>query len=306
MRFRNWFETEENNPWSQEHPWLSRLSNFEYNKAEVYVFVEQMANKGANATAIYNSLRNQSVRQERYNKPIANNLLIYNDARLKNAIGEIHNSDTSNFAFYAKGEKAGTILIAHPPVIYDDIDKHLLFGVIVHELSHADHWLKDKRFKPAKRPKWEGDIEKYRFDTDKYARHWTECWGHSQHLISILYRIPDKKTILDALNRPTTMDTYPWQGAKPYVKESPFSLSPVLLEFAKEFLSHYQGRNEGVLANIAAPFVTAAATMLNPATAEAPPQGVMQQQVISQAHEAANLLRQIIQKMLFRNFLMQA
>jgi hypothetical protein len=46
--------------------------------------------------------------------------------------------------------------------------------------------------------------------------------------------------------------------------------------------------------------------MLNPqAILHQQPQPVIQQQVVSQKHEAANLIKQIVQKMLFRNFLIQ-
>lgn len=298
MRFRNWFESEEESggPWAKEHPWLKRLGNVDYNKSQVNVFVAAMADKDKNALALYNSLNRRSYSDERYNKPIANNLLIHNDLRLKNAVGKIETS-FGEFKFIASGEDAGSIHIQHPPVIYDEADKLGMFGVVVHELSHADHWTRDKRFKPA---------PEYSFDDTKYQRHWTECRAYSQQLIALLHNIPDRQAILNVFNTPPKTDFFDFQGKQhPYTKVSPFSWSPSLLDFAKVFLAYYQGRNEGVVSNIAGPLVTAA-SMLNPQPAlPAHSQPVMQQQVVSQKNEAADLIKQIVQKMLLRNFLIR-
>lgn len=290
MNFRNWVEAQS---------WLEKLPKkpLDYNKSQIDVFVDTMADRNKNALALYSTLNRRSYNDTRYDKPIANNLLIYNDARLKNAIGAVHNNiDQSIFRFKTED---GSIDIIHPPVIYDTLDKHLLFGVIVHELTHADHWLRDKRFKPVKFNS---------FNTEKYVRHWTEARAYSQQLVVLLHRIPNRQAILDAFNRSPTMDKFPSpEGSEiPYRKVSPFSWtsSPVLLDFAKEFLAHYQGRNEGVLSNIAAPLVTAA-SLLNPGQQLPKTQPTMQQQVMSQAHEAADLMKQIMNKMLFRNFLIQ-
>lgn len=306
MRFRNWFESEEESggPWAHEHPWLKRLGNVDYNKSQVNVFVEAMADKDKNAAALYQILVNRSsYSNERYNKPIADNLLIHSDQRLKNAIGTVQfpQRGVSPFAFIALGDEAGTIKISPPPVIYDEVDKHLLASVVIHELTHADHWSKDRRFKPAK------IRDEYGFNYVKYARHWTEARAYSQQLIFLLRTIPNRQTIVDAFSRPPGIDFYSHDG-KELVYNNPaiFSWSPLLLDYAKEFLAHYQGRNEGILSNIAAPLITAA-SMLNPTMPpQTQPQPVMQQQVVSQSHEAASLIKQIVQKMLFRNFLIQA
>lgn len=293
MKFQNWVEAK---------GWFERLPKkpLDYNKSQIDVFVMAMSDKTKNAAALYRTLNRQSYNDTRYDKPIANNLLIYNDARLKNALGAIHNNvEQSIFRFWAEGDKAGSIEIIHPPVIYDETDKHLLSGVLIHELTHADHWINDKRFKPARFNS---------FNSEKYVRHWTEARAYSQQLIALLHRIPNRQTILAALSGLPSMDKF---GEKeiPYRKVSPFSwtMSPVLLDFAKEFLAHYQGRNEGVMSNIAAPLVTGA-SLLFPSQnhPQQQPVGVMQQQVRSQSQEAADLIKKIVEKMLFRNFLIRA
>lgn len=302
MRFRNWFESEEESggPWGKEHPWLKRLGKVDYNKSQVNVFVNAMADNHKNAAALWYIMNNRgsSYSNERYNKPIANNLLIHNDLRLKNAVGKVENS-FGEFKFETSGENAGSIFIQHPPVVYDETDKLGMFGVIVHELAHADHWTKDKRFKPA---------PAYSFDDEKYQRHWTECRAYSQQLIALLHNTPDKQDILKVFDRPIKTDFFDVQGQqRAYSKSSPFSWGafPGLLEFAKIFLAHYQGKNEGVLANILAPLVTAASMLMNPQPGlPAHSQPVMQQQV-SRKNEAADLVKQIVQKMLLRNFLIR-
>jgi hypothetical protein len=304
MRFRNWFESEEESggPWAQEHPWLTRLGKVDYNKSQVNVFVEAMADKDKNAAGVYQQLTTRKLYKEsnpRYNAPIANNLLIHNDLRLKNAVGVVETGiGKSNFRFNFRGENAGSISISHPPVIYDELDKIAMFGVIIHELAHAAHWSKDKRFKGAK--------IKYGFNSPKYTKHWTECYGYSQQLIALLEHIPDRESILSAFSQPSGQNPFDYEGNRHvYQKNSPFTLTPTLLEFAKTFLYHYQGRNEGILSKIAAPLITAA-SMLNPQPMLQPQaQPVMQQQVVSQKYEAANLIKQIVQKMLLRNFLIQ-
>jgi len=302
MRFRNWFESEEESggPWAQNHPWLTRLGKVDYNKSQVDLFIEAMADKDKNAAALYRSLLRQSYNNERYNAPIANNLLINNDLRFKNAIGVVSDTKKSGFKFISMGKEAGSISIIHKPVIYDETDKMAMFSVIIHELTHAQHWSKDKRFKAAK--------VGYGFNDLKYAQHWTECRAYSQQLIALLEHIPNRQSILTVLTQSSGGDVFDYEGKQhPYTKIAPVSwqATPLLLDFAKEFLAHYQGRNEGVLSKIAAPFVIAT-SMLNPqAILHQQPQPVIQQQVVSQKHEAANLIKQIIQKMLFRNFLIQ-
>lgn len=291
MKFRNWIEAQN---------WLERLPKkpLDYNSSQVNAFVDAMANKGRNAVALYSTINRIAYNDTRYNKPIANNLLVFNDVRLKNAIGEIHNNiEKSEFKFFPDGEQAGSILIRHPPVVYDNIDKTLLTGVIVHELQHAADWLKYKNFKPTRFNS---------FNSEKYVRHWTEARAYSQQLVEILRRIPNKKAIIDALSGHSSTEMFKYGGKEmPYPKHAIFSWSPLLLDYAKEFLDHYQGRNEGVLSNIAAPLVMGAASLM-PSNQPQPPVNAMQQQVMSQTQEAANLLTQIVQKMLFRNFLIRA
>jgi hypothetical protein len=287
MKFHTWVEAK---------GWFERLPQkpLDYNKSQIDLFVEAMADKNKNSAALYRTLSRQSYKDTRYDKPIANNLLLYNDVRLKNALGAVHNNvGESEFKFITDG----SIRIIHTPVIYDDLDKHLLFSVIIHELSHADHWLRDKRFKPTKFNS---------FNSEKYVKHWTEARAYSQQLVTLLHRIPNRQSILDAFGRSPTMDTFTHGGKEMvYAKPAVFSWSPLLLDTAKEFLAHYQGRNEGVLSNIAAPLVTGASLLMPQSQMPQKPVNVMQQQVMSQAHEAADLVKQIVDKMLFRNFLIR-
>lgn len=286
MEFKNWLEAN----WQEILP----KDELKFNKAAVDGFVNQMADVSRNAQAVFALLTRQSFNsQPRYVGKIGNNFLTFDDPRLQNIKGDVTaNVNASHFKFFHSGDKAGNIEIIHPPVVYDESDKHALYGVVVHELRHAQDWLNPAaKFKP---------VKYYEFDVDLYnGENLTEARAYAEELKQLFIKVGSAKKILATFSQNPSIRPIPGAAYLPsnvpqkYVKHSPFSLSPNLLKFAQELLFHFEksGVNEVFFPSFAGQ------VMQTPA---------IQRSIEDERQKAATLVVKIIEKLLFRNFVIQS
>lgn len=320
MQFGNWLENEDME-WAtsekKQQKLLSRTSRvahrwgqqngprMEKNDPGIEIFVEAHADEWKNGEAIASDLARKEVYQIRYNKQIAQNLLQTNDERLKSAKGVVSNHHMPEFSFCIGADcEPGSLLIRHPPLAFDDVDKKMLDSVIVHELDHAADWLN---------PEFEG-VEpsgKYRFNWKKYADNIYEARAYYTQLMRLLKSFKGDVNKVEAAlegKRPTPAFTPQEKGTKDYYTQqnlisqpqSPFRLSPKLMNVARAFLSKHRKQNENFSKWVGAPLL-AASTMFQPAADKTVPSPVAQQQQ-DEVQLAAKSLYEIINLLLFRNF----
>jgi hypothetical protein len=212
----------------------------------------------------------------RYDEPIEGNLLNTKTGKLGNAVGIIAWPEKAHFAFELDGEKAGSLEIKHPPVIFDVSDKELLSGIIWHELRHAQDWSK-------------GEINYEdipQFNMGKYARHIMEARAYADQLRRLLQRVGNVQEVMDMLE-----------------SGSVFGMDERLHDTALHFLVMLKGTTNESVASWMAPVVTAASTMVPPAATSTPPQlAPITRQAESPARDAAQLVSKLIGLFRFRNF----
>ena len=262
MRWKAWLERRD---WSQAIP----QDELRYNSMAVNHFVDQMANNDENAWVLFLMLsRNRGAwNPVRYNQKISENLLTFDNAKLKNAVGEVTPDVNKSIFRFIKGE----IDIIHPPVIYDNTDKKLLFSVILHELRHAQDWINPNiKFNP---------VRYNEFNIEKYVSSLVECRAYSEQLRSLMLELGGVEQVLQAFSQESKPEDVPGYKGYGYVKHSPFSYPPQMLGFVKEFLSNFTGIKK---------------ELVNPPA-----------QKIAVAKNVVDIVVKIMNLMYFRNFLIK-
>lgn len=260
LNFRTWFES-----WIEELP-----GGLPVNESEVRAFVEAMADNSKNLPAkriAEASPLFSRVNEDRYKKPLSDNLLTISSPKLKYAQGTVTDRATPKFAFYLfDGEyKAGNLVIRIPPVLFDDEDKVLLRRILKHELRHAVDWLNPEiQDEPSGKYVREG----YIFNLEKYTTNRYEARAHAEELRDLMKQIGDVNKVLQLLQ-----------------KRSEFSMSKQLIGIAEEFLHAYQLRHEQITTT--------------------PPPAIVRPAMMYEGR-AAQLLGRMLTKMLFRNFVEKA
>ncbi len=270
--------------------------NLKYNQTAVSDFVERMSDNTKNALAVFLLLTRQTkadFNQLRYSGRIANNLVEFDDIRLGRAKGLVTGHFTNSaFRFYPKGPKVGNIEIIHPPVIYDNTDKELLRGIIIHELRHAQDFSKGLKIYT---------VNDYEFDAKTYIYSLSEARAWADQLNSLVSRIGSPEKVLQALNQQPK-----WVGVPDtefrHAKKSPFRLPPELLQAAQGFLKNFNF-HESMAAWAAAPVL--ATSLLFPQMNDKVKQQAVQAVEVDK-NEINTLVDKIFNKLLFKNFVIKA
>lgn len=245
MNFKHWFESIDNpaeiaKHWHQNLPKEADVRN----DAQISNFVKVMSEPNLNGQAIALDLQGFTIHQSRYDKPISNNLLTISNPKLKLAHGLVSNKKSPEFSFYMEGNKAGNLIIQHPPIVYDQQDKILLTTIIEHELGHAADWLNPQYANtPAS--------GHYLWDMSKYATNLHEARRLSEQLKSLLKKMNgDVTSVIKVLQgqrftpEKVAQTTDKLQAKHLEVNPiSPFAMNVELIPVAKAFL-YSLGKNE--------------------------------------------------------------
>lgn len=226
-----------------------------------------------------------------YDESIANNLINSEDERLREARGFITDQDDAEFSFYMQGDRAGSLLIQHPPVVYDEEDKILINKIITHEVGHAIDWL-DPQYQ------YVPPSGRYIMNAEKYAENIHEARRLSEMLVSLLKESGSFNKTMEMLQKP-----------------GPFVLSPALAPVAASFLFTFAKEHSIKIEawqSWAAPLLmglgatwAADATHVKPDAGPVQPTYQIQQQAdikTDNARTAANLVKRIVKLMQLRNF----
>lgn len=272
--------------------WHPAENDLRYNEVAVNEFVEKMADNNLNAYAVFLLLTRRTqfdINQVRYNARIAENLIEAENISLGRAKGIVtgHYKESA-FRFYPKGVKVGNIEIIHPPVIYDATDKHLLKGVIIHELRHAQDFAEGRQV----------DAVSYRFDPQTYMYSLSEARAWADQLMNLVSSIDSPEKVIQALNQQPRWDNVEQMKQ---AKRSPFRLPPELLHAAKVFLKNFNF-NESMASWAAAPIV--AASMMLPQMS-GPVKNQAIQAVESRKATIDELVAKIFTKLQFKNFVIK-
>jgi hypothetical protein len=254
MNFQGWYESVLSRV-EKEHP---VLQDPRINEVAIMRVVRKMADNSLNVIALtkfitksqqpYNSLRD--------NGPIARNLIKIDDERLGEytASVEIVQDDPAHYLckFIVDGPKAGSLVVSHPPLLYDNQDKELLFGQFVHEMDHAIHWVKGANF----------NVHNPRVDIDAYLHTIHEAKAFIVQLKLLLKRFGNSQEVMAAISRKARIVSVPGV-AKGYLQPAPFRWeNETLLQFAQELLKTIE-LNEAIIPTIGKALVAASAMMPN-------------------------------------------
>jgi hypothetical protein len=280
LNFRSWLETTEpvRHPKNVARRWKGRMPvEGGQNEKAISDFVGAMALEDLNRDLLDIVQHRRAIHEVRYNEPIDGNLIHTQTGKLGNAWGIVAWPEPAYFGFFLEGKNKGNLEIKHPPVIFGEQDKHLLEGIMWHELRHAMDWATGSvhyRETPGRLA---------RFDMGKYAQHILEARAYADQL----------RRLASKTNQQEVM--------RLLASQSIFSLNDQLLDTARAFLNMMT--NESV-AGWLAPAVTAASLMLPAQHAGIPEQPATSQMSTAAARDVAQILGRFFELFLFRNFLL--
>lgn len=299
LSFRKWLEnlTDPNaiaDPQQMAQHWKNNLpgDNSMKNEAGIKKFADDMSAACSGKPGGENLAHHISKYETpvlAYDEPIANNLINSDDERLREARGFITEQEDPEFSFYMQGDRAGSLLIQHPPVVYDESDKILIGKVIAHEVGHAIDWL-DPNYH------YVPPSGRYILNAEKYAENIHEARRLSEMLASLLREVGSFNKTMDMLQKPG-----------PFVL--PPALAPVAAQFLFTFAKEHSIKMES-WQSWAAPLLMSAGATWAAQPAQAPttptqPAHQMVQQVDNKAEAAktaANLVKRIVKLMQLSNF----
>lgn len=251
MEFRNWYIENDD----QDHPAGPDPRIVENGIRNI---VEKMANNHLNVAGLIILItgKHQAYQEERAKGTITGSLLAVDDARLKTydaSVPLVEDNPEYNYIskFIIDGDSAGSLVISHPPLLYDEQDKMLLDGMIVHELQHAIDWVKGESF----------DVRNPRMDMRGYLASIHEARAFRSQLKRLMTSFGNPQLVMSALSRKARMVSVPGLAGT-YEQPSPFTWdSPILLEFAQRFLKEEFNYQENMVPAIGKALLAASSMM---------------------------------------------
>ena len=297
MNFRNWYEVS----WTRSEREHRLLKDPRILDGGIRKVVNKMADNSMNIIGLTMLITgtHQTYQSLRANDNIAGNLLKVEDENLKDYTASVplvpDISDNYLCKFIIDGPKAGSLIISHPPLLYDERDKILLGGQFVHELQHAIDWLKGVPFK----------TYNPRVDVEAYTQSIHEARAFIVQLKFLLKRFGNPQEVMAALTKKARIVDIPGVGSR--TQPTPFRWeNEIILKFAQELLKSIE-LNEAVLPTIGKALT--AASMLMPSAApqmgrmpEVQPQVAKTQDPNAIADYALNGIQKLGKKFFLENF----
>lgn len=323
LSFRRWLEALENPEATAAH-WMQNAPKGppQQNEAAIDEFVNVMADPTENGLAIAYDLENRGVYELRYkHRPIAGSLINTDDENLRTAEGIITNQFEPEFVFWMGGSKEGSLVIQHPPLIFDRVDRDMLHSIIWHELGHAIDWINPRfrKIKPYTRSKW---------NAEAYSKNIHEARQIADQLKVLLRKLGSVEKVMAALEGkrgyedlsdigdPTLAGHLGEKiGSYKYRPTSPFKLNEDLLPAARAFLQMMERANESFTSKLAGYFLAGAGLggLFGGDAPKQPPAPVpIQRNVqVANVHQqevylASWCVNQIITLLQFKNFIFRA